>query len=112
MARFHEVAHEGAGLAFAPVGKALPLVQPRTVSVDCGDQIIDALAACRRQRDHRNLPVRDTGCDEAERAFDAMSTRGRRDAETVEEDVRRAVRREANRIWGKKPWVEVIVLEV
>ncbi|MEA1942848.1 MAG: ribonuclease J [Pseudomonadota bacterium] len=54
----------------------------------------------------------DALADEAERAFDAMSTRGRRDAETVEEDVRRAVRREANRIWGKKPWVEVIVLEV
>lgn len=50
--------------------------------------------------------------DQAERAFDRLSNRDRRDVETAEEEVRRAVRREANRIWGKKPWVEVIILEV
>ncbi|WP_300543045.1 ribonuclease J [Maricaulis sp.] len=54
----------------------------------------------------------DALADEAERAFDRLSVRSRKDAEMVEEEVRRAVRRDANRIWGKKPWVEVMLLEV
>ena len=63
----------------------------------------------------RALPLDDfldALADEAERAFDRLSARDRRDAETAEEEVRRAVRRDANRIWGKKPWVEVMLLEV
>lgn len=63
----------------------------------------------------RDLPLDDfleALADEAERAHDRMSRRDRRNVETAEEEVRRAVRREANRIWGKKPWVEVTVLEV
>ncbi|ABI65663.1 MAG: ribonuclease J [Maricaulis maris] len=54
----------------------------------------------------------DAMADEAERAFDRLSKRDRRDVERAEEEVRRAVRREANRIWGKKPWVEIMMLEV
>nr|WP_295693292.1 ribonuclease J [uncultured Maricaulis sp.] len=54
----------------------------------------------------------DALADEAERAFDRLSKRDRRDVERAEEEVRRAVRREANRIWGKKPWVEILMLEV
>ncbi len=50
--------------------------------------------------------------DAGERAFDSLSSRARRDPEQVEEEVRIAVRREANRIWGKKPIVDVMVLEV
>jgi len=63
----------------------------------------------------RSMPLDDfldALADEAERAFDRLSARDRRDAETAEEEVRRAVRRDANRIWGKKPWVEVMLLEV
>lgn len=54
----------------------------------------------------------DAMADEAERAFDRLSKRDRRNVERAEEEVRRAVRREANRIWGKKPWVEIMMLEV
>ena len=54
----------------------------------------------------------DALADEAERAFGRMSKRDRRDVELAEEEIRRAVRREAGRIWGKKPWVEIMMLEV
>ena len=39
-----------------------------------------------------------------------MGRRERRDEAAIEEQLRRAVRRDANRIWGKKPHVEVIIL--
>nr|WP_291842553.1 ribonuclease J [Maricaulis sp.] len=54
----------------------------------------------------------DAMADEAERAFGRLSKRDRRDVELAEEEVRRGVRREASRIWGKKPWVEIMILEV
>ena len=50
--------------------------------------------------------------DAAERAVDGLSKKARRDEAEVEEAVRRAVRREANRIWGKKPVVEAMILVV
>ena len=50
--------------------------------------------------------------DAAERRYDKLGRRERRDIDVAEEEIRRAVRREANQIWGKKPWVEVILLEV
>ncbi len=46
----------------------------------------------------------------ADEAFKRMGRRARRDESAVEEALRRAVRRDANRIWGKKPHVEVIIL--
>ena len=48
----------------------------------------------------------------AETAFKRLDRRDRRDPATVEEAIRRGVRREASRIWGKKPHVEAIVLTV
>jgi ribonuclease J len=48
--------------------------------------------------------------DSAEEAFKRLGKRDKRDEAAVEEALRRAVRREANRIWGKKPHVEAIVL--
>ena len=54
----------------------------------------------------------DALADEAERTYERLTPRSRRDLEHAEEEVRRAVRSEANRIWGKKPWVEIILLEV
>lgn len=48
--------------------------------------------------------------DAAENAFDGLSKKERRDPDAIEEVLRRAVRREADRIWGKKPVVEVMVL--
>lgn len=78
-------------LVSGPDVRAMGVAEDRSFSLD---EFLDALA------------------DEAERAFDRLSNRDRRDVETAEEEVRRAVRREANRIWGKKPWVEVIILEV
>ena len=48
--------------------------------------------------------------DAAEEAFKRMGKKDKRDEGAVEEVLRRAVRREANRIWGKKPHVEAIVL--
>lgn len=78
-------------LVSGPDVRSMGVAEDRSLSLD---EFLDALA------------------DEAERAFDRLSNRDRRDVETAEEEVRRAVRREANRIWGKKPWVEVIILEV
>jgi len=46
----------------------------------------------------------------AESAFDRMKRRNRNDEDQVEEMVRRAVRRELNFIWGKKPQVDIMVL--
>ena len=48
----------------------------------------------------------------AEERFDNLSGPERRDEETVEEEVRIALRRECMRIWGKKPIVDAIVLTV
>lgn len=50
--------------------------------------------------------------DAAEQAFDRLGKRDRRDPDMIEEAVRRGVRREAAKIWGKKPIVDVTVLEV
>ena len=50
--------------------------------------------------------------DAAEKAVGQLGRRERRDEEALEEAVRRGVRREANRIWGKKPIVEALVLVV
>jgi ribonuclease J len=52
----------------------------------------------------------DALADAAERAFDGLGKKERRDLETIEEALRRAVRREADRIWGKKPIVEIMAL--
>ena len=46
----------------------------------------------------------------AEEGFKRLGRKDRQDEAIVEEALRRAVRREANRIWGKKPHVEAIVL--
>lgn len=54
----------------------------------------------------------DALADAAERAFAKMGNKARRDEDEVEETVRQAVRREANRLWGKKPVVEAMVLMV
>jgi ribonuclease J len=48
--------------------------------------------------------------DAAEAAFKRMGKRERRDEAAVEEVLRQAVRREAARIWGKKPAVDAIVM--
>jgi ribonuclease J len=52
----------------------------------------------------------DVLAEAAEDAFDLLGRKDRRDAAVVEEAMRRAVRREAHRIWGKKPHVEAIIL--
>ncbi len=48
--------------------------------------------------------------DTAESVFDRLKRRDRGDEAQVEEKVRRAVRGELNRIWGKKPQVDIMVL--
>lgn len=62
-----------------------------------------------------NMPLEafhDALAEAAERRFEALGRRARRDPDHVEEEVRLAVRREANGIWGKKPHVDVVVLPV
>ncbi|MBR9825437.1 MAG: ribonuclease J [Alphaproteobacteria bacterium] len=54
----------------------------------------------------------DALAEAAERRFDGLGRRARRDIDAIEEEVRLAVRREAAGIWGKKPQVEVMVLPV
>lgn len=48
--------------------------------------------------------------DAAEAAFGRLNGKARADEDAVEDAIRMAVRREANRIWGKKPVVEAMVL--
>ena len=48
--------------------------------------------------------------DAAEAAFGRLNGKARTDEDAVEDAVRMAVRREANRIWGRKPVVEAMVL--
>jgi ribonuclease J len=52
----------------------------------------------------------DALAEAAEDGFKRMGRKERQDEAAVEEAIRRAVRREASRIWGKKPHVEAIVL--
>jgi len=52
----------------------------------------------------------DTIAETAEGAFDRMKHRDRSDETEVEEMVRRAVRRDLSRLWGKKAQVDIMVL--
>ena len=52
----------------------------------------------------------DSIAETAEGAFDRMKRRDRSDESEVEEMVRRAVRRDLSRAWGKKPQVDIMVL--
>ena len=52
----------------------------------------------------------DTIAETAEGAFDRMKHRDRSDEAEVEEMVRRAVRRDLSRLWGKKAQVDIMVL--
>lgn len=54
----------------------------------------------------------DALAEAAEARFERLGRRTRRDPDQVEEEIRLAVRREANGIWGKKPHVDVVVLPV
>ncbi|MEE2567547.1 ribonuclease J [Hyphobacterium marinum] len=65
--------------------------------------------------DSRDYPLErflDDLADAAEQAYERLSRRDRSDEEATEEAIRRAVRKEANRIWGKKPIVDVTALTV
>ena len=56
--------------------------------------------------------ILDQLADVAEQRFDSLGRRTRKDPDAIEEEIRLAVRREINAIWGKKPQVEVMVLPV
>jgi len=56
--------------------------------------------------------ILDLLADVAEQRFDSLGRRTRKDPDAIEEEIRLAVRREINAIWGKKPQVEVMVLPV
>jgi len=65
--------------------------------------------------DSRDYPLErflDDLADAAEQAYERLGRRDRSDEEAAEEAIRRAVRKEANRIWGKKPIVDVTALTV
>lgn len=64
--------------------------------------------------DHRTPieAILDQLADVAEQRFDSLGRRTRKDPDAIEEEIRLAVRREINAIWGKKPQVEVMVLPV
>jgi ribonuclease J len=47
----------------------------------------------------------------AEMAFDRLSVEARRDADTAEAAVVKAVRKAAEKIWGKRPFIDVLILE-
>lgn len=60
--------------------------------------------------DHDIEDFLDALADAAETAFNRLNGRAKTDEDAVEDAMRMAVRREANRIWGKKPVVEAMVL--
>lgn len=83
-------------------------------AVLAGPDLISAIdVRARGVPDGREYDLDDFLDDLAEAAEEGFKRLGRKDRQneaTVEEALRRAVRREANRIWGKKPHVEAIVL--
>lgn len=65
--------------------------------------------------ENEKMPIEailDQLADVAEHRFDSLGRRTRKDPDAIEEEIRLAVRREINAIWGKKPQVEVMVLPV
>jgi len=70
--------------------------------------------ACGVAEDHKTPieAILDQLADVAEQRFDNLGRRTRKDPDAIEEEIRLAVRREINAIWGKKPQVDVMVLPV
>ena len=70
--------------------------------------------ACGVAEDHKTPieAILDQLADVAEQRFDSLGRRTRKDPDAIEEEIRLAVRREINAIWGKKPQVDVMVLPV
>ena len=70
--------------------------------------------ACGVAEDHKTSieAILDQLADVAEQRFDSLGRRTRKDPDAIEEEIRLAVRREINAIWGKKPQVDVMVLPV
>ena len=74
-----------------------------------GDPVIDAMGLPDKNRQGRDLTdiIADTVAD----LLDGLSKAKRRDPETVENAVHRAVRAAVNQEWGKKPACHVLVIE-
>ena len=63
-------------------------------------------------RTPRGEDMEDALFEAAMEAFDGLARKRRRDVEVIENAVEKAVRNTARGIWGKKPWVTVMVAKV
>ncbi|MCB5175990.1 MULTISPECIES: ribonuclease J [Microvirga] len=75
-----------------------------------GDPVIDAMGLPEKNRQGEN--ILDLIADAVSQLLDGLSKAKRRDPETVENAVTRAVRAAVNEAWGKKPACHVLVIEV
>ena len=94
-------------LAFAGIVTVAIAIDDRGELV--GDPVIDAMGLPDKNRQGRDLTdiIADTVAD----LLDGLSKAKRRDPETVENAVHRAVRAAVNQEWGKKPACHVLVIE-
>ncbi|HEY8565228.1 MAG TPA: ribonuclease J [Beijerinckiaceae bacterium] len=75
-----------------------------------GDPVIELMGIPAKTRKGASIP--DLVAEAVERTLDGLSRAKRRDTETVENAVDRAVRAAVGEVWGKKPACHVLVLEV
>jgi len=75
-----------------------------------GDPVVELMGIPSHSR--RGVSIAETVADTVAEVLDGLSRPKRRDAETVENAVVRAIRAAANEVWGKKPVCHVLVVEV
>ena len=95
-------------LAFAGVVSVAIAIDKR--GEIAGDPVVDAvgLPSVTRQGD----PILERVADTVGQTLDGLSRAKRRDPETVENAVERAVRAAVQEVWGKKPTCHILVVEV
>lgn len=95
-------------LAFAGIVSVAVAIDER--GEIAGDPIIDAMGLPEKTR--KGEVLTDIVADAVADVLDGLSKAKRRDPETVENAVHRAVRAAVNQEWGKKPACHVLVIEV
>ncbi len=95
-------------LAFAGIVTVAVAIDERGEIV--GDPVVDAMGLPEKNRDGRDLT--DIIADAVADLLDGLPKAKRRDPDTVENALHRAVRAAVNQEWGKKPACHVMVIEV
>ena len=108
------VAHEASGVTDRRRMSFAGLVSVAIVLSDSGDVLEDPAVALLGipEVDAEGAAIREIAEEAVDDALDSLPKPRRRDAETVREAVRRAVRSEIEQAWGKKPQTIIHVVHV